>query len=139
MLIHPFPPAGTKLTSKTKVYSIPASDHPELRGHPIISFSPSAWSTYADGRPNQGHGRSFTGRKAYDQAVAHILAYFSDPLRPRVSGICMNCFLFHEGTACASLEYDWNSMIDRDVHPTCRHCNLQHHWGPCPTMRDTSS
>ena len=81
-------------------------------------------SSGATNKPNRGFKATFW---TYHEAVGHILKHFATHAPPR--GLCLNCFLFHEGTACASPDYGWSSLLSPS-HPACPQCHRLHH-PPC--------
>ena len=102
-------------------------------GNPIITSMPGAFKELCQGEPNQHFGQVFSRQQGgYSAAVAHILAFFSNPNRPPPPAtLCLNCFLHHMPNACSSPSYAWNTLIGRG-HPSCRHCGQIHHAGqPC--------
>jgi hypothetical protein len=146
-LIHPAPSDSERITptrllpplsaaaaagarrKKCPYSSIPASQVgvPNCH-HPIITLAGDAEAVHANGQRNRGYKCSF---QDYPSAVAHTLKHFATHEPP--VGLCLNCFLFHDGTACASPAYDWSSHIGRD-HPACPQCH-QLHFPPCTPPR----
>ena len=126
--------AINKSPSNSKWYAIPMAKFCTV-SQPILSTDPSVWQTYGEGCPNKGFGRTFTlAQGGYPAALAHILAHFSQKPQFHPEGICLNCFLIHHGTPCASPMYDWNLHIRATSHPACPSCGQQHFIGlPCPS------
>ena len=120
------PPPLADIKSRTKAFSsIPRSQvgmphHP----HPIISTARDADSVHANGVPNRGYKATFD---TFGGALGHILHHYATHEPP--PGLCMNCFLFHDGTACASPAYDWSNLLAA-THPACPQCRRPHH-PPC--------
>ena len=120
--------AGTR-RRKAPYASIPASQvGAPVCNHPIITLAEDADAVHANGQRNRGYKCSFGD---YPSAVAHTLKHFATHEPP--AGLCMNCFLFHDGTACASPAYDWSSHLGRD-HPACPQCHRLH-FPPCTPPR----
>ena len=92
--------------------------------HPIITTARDADSVHANGVANRGYKATFA---TYGDALGHILIHFATHEPP--VGLCMNCFLFHAGTPCASPEYDWSSLLSPS-HPACPQCHRSH-FPPC--------
>ena len=122
---HPPPPLADTRGRSRPFSSIPRSQvgtpsHP----HPIITTARDADSVHANGQPHRGYKATFA---TFSGALGHILHHFATHEPP--AGLCMNCFLFHEGTACASPAYDWSSLLSAS-HPACTQCLRPHH-PPC--------
>ena len=126
--------------SNAKWYAIPMARLCTVM-QPILSTDPSVWQTYGEGCENKGFGRTFTrAQGGYPAALAHVLAHFSQKPLLHPKGICLNCFLIHPGTPCASPMYDWNLHIRNTSHPACPSCGQQHFIGlPCPSDPSPSS
>ena len=92
--------------------------------HPIITTAPDADAVHANGIPGRGGKACF---HTYPEAVGHILMYFATHRPP--DGLCLNCFLYHDGTPCASPDNPW-SLLFFSSHPKCPTCH-QSHFPPC--------